>query len=129
MERQDESIRDLLLARLPQPQNMTAYQEEVNSLLAANDKKLRRSKQTIVRMWIFVVVIAVPFLWMAGSHFNTPQGNWFLGLACVWVLLGAFEVLKYEVHQGRVELLKELKQVQLQILDVQAALTPTSDKR
>lgn len=131
MER-DESISERLLSRLPRPANLAAYQEEVTSLLAENDKRLRRNKRTVAIMWIFVVAIAVPFLGMAGTHFNTSQGNWFLGITCVWVLLGAVEVAKYASEQGRVELLKELKQIQLQVLELQATLArggPIAEKR
>ena len=116
----NESISELLLSRLPQSANLAAYQKEVTSLLAENEKKLRRNKSTVVRVWIFVVAASVPFLWMAGTHFNTAEGNWFLGLAGFWVLFGAIEITKYEHKQGRVEVLKELKLVQLQILQLHA---------
>ncbi|SRR5581483_8150501 len=122
MEHRSEAMRELLLSRLPRPANLATYQEEVSSLLMENEKKLRRNKWTVVRVWIFVIAVSVPFLWMAGRHFNTPQGNWFLVLTCFWVLFGAVEVVKYVIHQGRVELLKELKQVQLQVLELNSLL-------
>jgi hypothetical protein len=121
MER-NESISERLLSRLPQPANMAAYQDEVTSLLRENEKRLRRNKWTVARVWIFVVAISAPFLWMAGTHFNTAEGNWFLGLVGFWVLFGAIEIAKYEENQSRVELLKELKQAQLQILELHALL-------
>ena len=119
----NESISERLLSRLPQSANLAAYQKEVTSLLAENEKKLRRNKSTVVRVWIFVVAASVPFLWMAGTHFNTAEGNWFLGLVGFWVLFGTIEIAKYEHKQGRVELLKELKQVQLQILQLHALIS------
>jgi hypothetical protein len=122
MEHRNEAIGELLLSRLPRPANLAAYQQEVTSLLADNEKRLRRNKWTVVRVWIFVVAVSGPFLWMAGRHFDTPQGNWYLGLACFWVLFGAVEVFKYVVQQGRVELLKEIKQIQLQVLELHASL-------
>lgn len=122
MEHRDEAIGERLLSRLPRPANLSTYQEEVAALLAENEKRLRRNKWTVVRVWIFVAIVSGPFLWMAGRHFGTPQGNWFLGLACFWVLFGAVEVLKYVVQQGRLELLKEIKQTQLQVLELHALL-------
>ena len=130
MER-NESISERLLSRLPRPANLKDYQEEVTSLLAQNERRLRRNKWTVVRVWFFIVVVSVPFLWMAGMHFNTAEGNWFLGLVGFWVLFGAIEIAKYQHNQGRVELLKELKQVQLQILELHALSkggTPMSGK-
>jgi len=116
----NESISELLLSRLSQSPNLAAYQKEVTSLLAENEKKLRRNKWTVVRVWIFVVVVSAPFLWMAGTHFKTAEGNWFLSLVGFWVLFGTIEIAKYEQKQSRVELLKELKLVQLQILQLHA---------
>jgi hypothetical protein len=116
----NESIRELLLSRIPRSANFAAYQKEVTSLLAENEKKLRRNKWTVVRVWIFVVVVSAPFLWIAGTHFNTAEGNWFLGLVGFWVLFGAIEIAKYERNQERVELLKELKLIELQILQLHA---------
>jgi hypothetical protein len=131
MER-NESISERLLSRLPRPANMADYQASVASLLAENERKLRRNKLTVVRVWLFIIMVSVPFLWMAGTHFNTAEGNWFLGLAGFWVLLGAIEIAKYEHHQGRVEILRELKQIQFQILDLNAKLgkdgTPIPEK-
>jgi len=128
MERQDDSIRELLLSRLPRPEGLAAYQEQVTSLLEKNEKTLRQKKWTVVRVWIFVVAVSIPGLWMAGTHFNTPQGNWFLVLTLFWVLFGAIEVAKYGVEQGRVEFLKEVKQLQLQVLQVHALLREDSSR-
>lgn len=119
---QNESISERLLSRLPRPANLAAYQDEVTSLLAENERNLRRNKWTVVRVWIFVVGVSAPFLWMAGAHFNTAEGNWFLGLVLFWVLFGAIEIAKYQHDQGRLQLLKEIKQVQLQVLELHAAL-------
>src|SRR5579859_3448063 len=118
MANRNEGIGELLLSRLPRPANLAAYQEQVASLLAENEKKLRRNKWTVRRIWIFVIVVSAPFLWMAGTHFDTPQGNWFLGLTCFFVLFGAIEIAKYEHKEGRVKFLKELKQTQLQVLEL-----------
>ena len=122
MER-SESIGELLLSRLPRPANLAAYREEVKSLFEKNEKTLRQHKWTVRRVWIFVIAVSIPCLWVAGAHFNTPQGNWFLSTVYFWVLFGALEIAKYEHNQARVELLKELKQIQLQVLEVQASLT------
>ena len=128
MER-NESISERLLARLPQPAKMAAYQEEVASLLAETERRLRRNKWTVRRVWAFVIVISAPFLWMAGTHFNTAEGNWFLGLVGFWVLFGAIEIAKYQYNQGRAELLKELKQAQLQILELHVLLSKDGTAR
>lgn len=122
MERQGESIREVLLSRLPRPEDLATYQDGVKALLEKNDKVLRQKRWTVVRVWVFVIAVSIPGLWMAGTHFNTPQGNWFLGLTLFWVLFGAVEVAKYGVAQGRVEILREVKQLQIQVLQIHAML-------
>src|SRR5574340_1750987 len=102
MEPHSESVREMLLARLPQPENLPAYREEVKNLLENNEKTLRQNKWTVRRVWIFVILVSIPALYMAGAHYNTPAGNWFLGSVFFWVLFGAIEIAKYDHHQGRV---------------------------
>ena len=123
MEHRSETIGELLLSRLPRAANLGTYKDEVAALLAQNEKRLRQNRWTVVRVWIFVIVVSAPFLWIAGTHFNTAEGNWFLGLTGFWVLFGAIEVAKYVDHQGRVELLKELKQIELQILELNRSVS------
>ena len=121
-----QALSERLLSRLPQPENLAAYREEVKALFADNEKRLRRNKWTVVRVWAFVIAFSIPSLYMAGLYYGTAAGNWFLGGTFFWVLFGAIEIAKFAQNQGRVELLKELKQVQLQILELRAAL-PKAD--
>jgi|SRR5882724_403570 len=131
MER-SESIGELLLSRLPRPTNLAAYQEEVRSLFEKNEKRLRQNQWTVRRVWIFVIAVSIPCLWMVATHPFTSEGNWFLGSVFFWVIFGAIEIEKFHNNQARVELLKELKQVQLQVLELHALLSksgaPVSDK-
>lgn len=129
MEQRNESISELLLSRLPQPANLAAYQQEVASLLAKNDEALRRSKSTVTRMWVFVIITSVPCLVAAGANYGVPAGNWFMGFVYFWVLLGAVEVGKYEAGKNKVDLLKEMKQIQLQILQLHSSIREGDGKR
>ena len=123
MEPKDESLRERLLSRLPEPANLEAYREEVVSLLAKNEKGLQRERKVVARLWIFVVLVSVGFLTAGGLYIDTPKGPWFGTLACFWFLFGAVETVKHFVNRGRVELLKEVKQVQLQVLELHAVLS------
>jgi len=122
MENRDSTFREMLLSRLPQPENLAAYKEEVTSLLAKNAETLRQNKWTVRRVWIFVILVSIPCLIMAGGNYITPAGNWFMGAVYFWVLFGSIEIAKYAHNQARVELLKELKQVQLQVLELRGQL-------
>lgn len=123
MENRSEAIGELLLSRLPQPANLAAYQQEVRSLLAENEKRLRRNKWTVRRVWIFVIAVSIPCLYMVATNPFTPEGNWFLGTVYFWVLFGVIEIAKYENKEEKTKLLKELKQIELQIVQLQDSLS------
>jgi hypothetical protein len=122
MEKQNENLRDRLLARLPQPENLRAYRDEVASALARNEEAFRREKWGVGALWIFAVGLSTVFLWLGAHRLDTPKGPWFGILACFVLLYPLAEVLKHFINRSRVEILKEVKQVQLQVLELQALL-------
>ncbi len=50
---------------------------------------------------------------------NTMQGLWFSILACFWFLFGAVFLLKYFISRHNLETLKELKGLELRLLEIQ----------
>ena len=127
MEKQNDSMRERLLARLPQPENLAAYREETASLLAKHERALRWARTEGLLFgyvaWAFVL------LWL--------QNYWHLGadvLLRVQILSGLLALcavvasLRYEIYKSQIATLKEVKQVQLQILEVQASLQKRSSE-
>ncbi|HEX4784278.1 MAG TPA: hypothetical protein VH350_08040 [Candidatus Sulfotelmatobacter sp.] len=121
MEKQNDSMRERLLARLPQPENLAAYREETASLLAKHEKALFWEK--IPSTVCYVIAFAVFIVnWFWGQKFDaaTTRFLWFwAGLAYFG---GAVLDLRYRIYRSKVDMLKEVKQVQLQILELQASL-------
>jgi hypothetical protein len=122
MENKDDKMQDRLLSRLPNPSNAADYRREVAQLLEKNDKAFLREKWGARALWIFCVCLGTTYLWFGGAKLDTPKAAWFGCLACFWLLIGAVELLKHFINRTRVELMKEVKQVQLQILELQEAL-------
>ena len=121
MEQGNSSVRDRLLARLPQPENVAVYREETTSLLAKHEKALFWEKApstvlTFAAMCIFFMAISS---W--GQKLGTETTR-LLYSAGLLYFVGAITDLRYNIYRNRVELLKEVKQVQLQLLEVQASL-------
>jgi hypothetical protein len=57
MGKENESVRDRLLARLPQPENLEAYRQETASLLARHEKALFWDRATgIVISWFAIAL-------------------------------------------------------------------------
>jgi hypothetical protein len=118
----NENIRERLLARLPQPADVAAYRNEVAALLEKKEKALRFEKWNVIPLWIFMAGLSTAFLWLAGQRLDTPKGPYFASLACFSFLFGMVYLVPHFINRGRVELLKEIKQVQLQVLELRAAI-------
>ena len=118
MEKRNDSMRERLLARLPQPENLAAYREETASLLAKHEKALFWEKMLPTVVTFSAIVMAI-FWWQKIS--TTPTHFiWFW--AGLLFFVGAVEDLRYRIYRSKVDMLKEVKQVQLQILELQASL-------
>jgi hypothetical protein len=121
MEKQNDSMRERLLARLPQPENLAAYREETASLLAKQGKALFWEKMPSV-----VCFVLAPAMLMADWFWGQKLGPLHPYVIYFWaglfMLVGGIGELRYRIYRGKVDMLKEVKQVQLQILELQASL-------
>lgn len=115
-----DSLRERLLARLPQPGNQAAYQAEVAAALEKNEKRFRYEKRFVTGLWIFSVALSTAFLMLGGQHVNTNVGLYFGIWACFVLIYPSVEILKHFINRSRVEVLKEVKQLQLQVLELHA---------
>lgn len=120
MAQPSNDLRERLLAALPQPGNLTTYREETATLLAKHATALRWDK-----------IAANTFLWIAvllfwGSVYSGRLGasavHAFQFGSAIFAFLGSFSLIRYGIYASQVATLKEVKQVQLQILELQASL-------
>jgi hypothetical protein len=119
MVQQSNDLRERLLAALPQPENLASYREETAMLLAKHAEALRWDK--IATNTIFLLAVALAFLWC----FWRPGGSVLHGFEVGWAILffmGTIYKVHYEIYDSQIATLKEIKQVQLQILELQASL-------
>jgi len=91
-------------------------------MLEKNEKTLRRQKWYAGVIWFWVVGLGVAIMFLANMHPEKPKAAWlaasFGSFACFMLIYGAAELTKYFINRARVELLKETKQVQLQVLEL-----------
>jgi hypothetical protein len=120
MEKQNDSMRERLLARLPQPENLAAYREETASLLAKHEKALFWEKMPSV-----VCFVLSPAILMADWVWGQKLGPLHPYIIYFWsgffFVAGGVVELRYRIYRSKVDMLKEVKQVQLQILELQAS--------
>jgi hypothetical protein len=135
MEQGDSSVRDKLLAHLPQPKNLAAYREETESLLKQHERALA------TELWTNrVLSLCAVFLFLFANSIWGPNAHpaWGLKLTqttvitcdvmagVLFFLVQLYELQRF-LYRNQVNLLKELKQVQLQVLELQASLSKGND--
>lgn len=120
MEKQNDNMRERLMARLPKPENLSAYQKETAALLSKHDRALFWEKAASTACYAIAAIMVV--LWLFGLTPTQAMRQSFWPMTGTVYFLGALQDLRYRIYQNRVDTLKELKQVQLQILEVQASL-------
>jgi hypothetical protein len=121
MEKQNDSMRERLLASLPQPGNLAAYREETASLLAKHERALFWEKAPAVICY-FIACVTVIVNWSWGQKMAGAPNSFVWLWAGYAVFVGAIQDLRYRIDRSKVDILKEVKQVQLQMLEVQASL-------
>jgi len=120
MAQHPNDLRERLLATLPQPENFAAYREETATLLAKHARALRWDQITANT---FVFLACLLFWW---SIYPGPLGaagvySFRFGSA-LFYFVGTIYAVQCKVYSSQVATLKEIKQVQLQILELQASL-------
>jgi hypothetical protein len=125
MDSKSESFRERLLAQFePDREKLANYRKEVQAMLEKNERTLRWQKWYAGSLWIFVVLMGTCFLTLAGWYSDKPAGIW-LGLFACFLLIGAaVELVKYFINRSRVEVLKEVKALELQLLEIKERLQP-----
>lgn len=126
MEKENESMRDRLLARLPQPENLADYRRETEAILAKHEKALFWEKAPSVMLSLIAISVIGATISPWGSKLGTRQIQFFWVDACIFFFASAIMDLRYRIYRNRVELLKDVKQVQLQVLELQASLRKSS---
>jgi hypothetical protein len=122
MEKQNESLRDRLLARLPQPENLAAYQEEVASSLNKQERWLSTVKWIPTLLFLLVLGIYGSFVFGVVKVHNPSDLCDLETVGCILLVGGILTGVFLNIEKSRVCLLKEIKQVQLQVLELQVSL-------
>jgi hypothetical protein len=129
MVEKNDSMRDRLLARLPQPENLAEYRKETEVLLAKHERALFWEKAPSVMLSLMAVGLFAVTISPWGSKLGARQIQFFYADACIFFFAGAIMDLRYRIYRNRVDLLKDVKQVQLQILELQASIEKAAESR
>jgi hypothetical protein len=129
MTQQTNNLREGLLAALPQPENLAAYREETLALLAKHARAVRWDVMTTnILSFIFALVLGVS-LSLRPSRSLDALALYRLQLSAAFLFLWvAIYAVGNKIYSNQVATLKEVKQVQLQVLELQASLKKTGER-
>jgi hypothetical protein len=116
MQSPNNPVSDRLLGRVPKPADIPAYRETTARLLEQNQKSIRRERIAINAFWIFCVASATAWLWFSAESANLPRAPF---LACIFFAWGGVEMIKHRIQASHIGLLKEIKQLQLQVFELE----------
>ena len=120
---EQETLRDSLLALQNVPsERRQRYQTEVNMLLNEKEKAVVREKKVTSWAWVFLVLCSTELLVIGGMRSDTLLGLWFGILACFWFIVGAVFLVRQRLNHQELTMLKELKGLEAQLLEVQRLL-------
>ena len=88
-------------------------------LLEKKEKAVTRERKLARALWIYVVLLSTGFLVIGGMKLDQTLGLWFGILACFWLLMGAVFLFKQLLGQQQLETLKELKGIEVRLMDLQ----------
>jgi hypothetical protein len=87
--------------------------------MAREQSRLRLQRILVQVFWLFCAASATAYMWFGPAQDRVPRAPF---LACLFLLLGGIEVLKHRIHRSRVEMLAELKLLQLQVMELAVRL-------
>src|SRR6516165_8509958 len=98
-------LRDRLLGEWePRQTSYLAYRKEIETMLADQEKRLRRVKWFTTVMWLYVVLISTVLLTGSGLlMIHKVEGTWMAVTAVFWFLVGAVFLAGHQINQRTFE--------------------------
>jgi hypothetical protein len=111
-----DPVREYLLGQAPHPSEGSDYRETVRKILQHNEKRLRLERVLANAAWIFCALLAAFWIWSSDGTASAGRAPF---LACIFLIIGAVEILKHQINSCRTGLMAELKQLQVQLFDLE----------
>jgi hypothetical protein len=116
-------LRDRLLAQYePDPDELASHRKEIEAMLENNARKLRLQKWYAGSVWAFVVLLGTALLYF-GQRSEKPGAVWMGLSACFFVSVFSLELVKYFINRARVDVLKHVKGLEVQVLELKEDLS------
>ena len=94
-------------------------------MLSKFEARVRKEKWVVGAQWIFLVLLCTAFMLIAGFHIDkSTAALWFAIQAVFWFLFGVVFLLMARFNQIELALLKEVKRVELAVMELKESLAP-----
>ena len=127
-DRLDPRLRDALVRLGPSSEPGREREKEIAMTIDKQVAALARERRVMQPMFIYLTLFCTLLLLLAGYSEDMGRRLWFGILACFWFIFGAMFLLRYHVNRARVEMMVELKNIQIQLERLKAA-GPGSEKK
>jgi hypothetical protein len=120
----DEQLRRAFLERAaPDPKGAQEYRRKVEAMIQERERWLRQEHRMTVVVGMLLVLVSTALLLVGGLWFEGQLKGVWLGVnACFWFLFAAMLMLRHTMVRHRVELLKELKGIEMRVIEIQERL-------
>jgi hypothetical protein len=124
-----DRLRDRLLDQWePRRASYLVYRKEIETMLANQEKALRREKRMTSVLWIYIVLLSTVFMTGSGLlMFHKVEGTWMAVNAVFWLLIGAVFLVSHLINKSRFEVIKEIKSVELRLAALEERLAAGGD--
>jgi membrane protein insertase Oxa1/YidC/SpoIIIJ len=117
MEKGNESVRERLLSRLPQPGDVAGYRKEIEAQLKKKSESLSTYRWT---SWVLLGCWLVLCFMTGRVDSKAAVGLGTLAAMLLAVIL--VDAVRLEIRKAQFETFKEVKQVQVQILELRTSI-------
>jgi hypothetical protein len=125
MDKPPEPLRERLLAQFePDRDKLATYRKEVQAMLEKNEQTLRLQERQVGLMvkGTFFFLLGIGFMTLAWLLWGESPGVWLGFVVCFSLICAGVELVKYYLIRTRVEILKEVKGLELQLLEIKEQL-------
>lgn len=115
-----DTFRDQLIVQEKRSSELyIKYKKEVGRMIDKESKALRKQKWISVPMYVYLVLLSTVFFTIGGYLKDPTMKLWFGLIACFLMIIGAVILLIFGINRTRVEMLKEMKEIQLRVIELQ----------
>lgn len=115
-----DAIRDRLLSQVVIPQPESTYRQELNAMLERQERGLRIERIGATAIWCFAVLLGTIFLLIGGFRPEVSPAITMELFGIFLLISAAVELLKYFISRSRVEMLRAIKSLEVEVLELKA---------